>query len=227
MGDLGLPERHGVVGVGHVAADGAVHLLVLEEEDRVLVADRRAEQAAGVVRGRRDDDLEARHVGEERLDRLRVVERAVDAAAVRRPDRHRHAVAVVRAVAHPRRLGHDLVERREDEVGELDLGDRPQAVDRGADRGADDHRLGQRRVDDAVVAELGPQAVGGQEHAALLADVLAQDDDRLVAAHLVGERLADGVDERARRHQRSASGAVGVDVAQSRSPDRGRAATSA
>ena len=205
MGDLGLAERDRVVGVGDVAADGSIHLLVLEEEHRVLVADRRAEQAAGVVRRGRHDHLEPRHVGEERLDRLRVIERAVDAAAVRGADRHRHAVAVVRAVAHPRRLGHDLVEGREDEVGELDLGDRAQAVDRGADRGPDDHRLGQRRVDHAVVAELGPQAVGGQEDAALLADVLAEHDDRLVAAHLVGERLADGVDERARRHQSSSA----------------------
>ena len=113
----------------------------------------------------------------------------MDAAAVRRPDDHRHAVAVVRAIAHPGRLGHDLVERREDEVGELDLAHRPQPVDRRADRRADDHRLGQRRIDDPVVAELAPQPVRRQEHAALLADVLAQHDDRLVPAHLVGERL--------------------------------------
>ena len=52
----------------------------------------------------------------------------------------------------------------------------PQAVDGGADRGADDHRLGQRRVDHPLVAELGPQAVGREEHAALLADVLAEHD---------------------------------------------------
>ena len=120
----GLAERHDVVAVGDVAADGAVHLLVLEEEHRVVVADRGSEQARGVVRRRGDDDLEPGHVGEERLDRLRVVQRAVDAAAVRGADGHRHAVAVVRAVAHPRRLGHELVERRVDEVGELDLGDR-------------------------------------------------------------------------------------------------------
>ena len=69
----------------------------------------------------------------------------------------------------------------------------------------DDHRFGQRRVDHAIVAELGPQAVRGQEDAALLADVLAEHDDRLVAAHLVGQRLADGVDERARRHQSGSS----------------------
>ena len=140
-------------------------------------------------------------MGEERLDRLRVVQRPVHAAAVRRADHHRHAEPVVRAVAHPRRLGHDLVERRVDEVRELDLGDRPQPVHRGADRRADDHRLGQRRVDDPVVAELGPQAVGREEHAALLADVLAQHDDRLVAAHLLGHALADRLDERPDRHQ--------------------------
>ena len=124
MRDRRLAERHEVLVRRDVAADRAVHLLVLEEQDRVVVADGRSEQARGVVGRRRDDDLEARHVGEERLDRLRVVQRAVDPAAVRRADGHRDAEAVVRAVAHPRRLGHELVERRMDEVGELDLGDR-------------------------------------------------------------------------------------------------------
>ena len=80
---LGRAERHRVVRVRHVAPDGAVHLLVLEEQHRVVVADRRAEQAPGVGRGRGDDHLQARDVGEERLHRLRVVQRAVDAAAVR------------------------------------------------------------------------------------------------------------------------------------------------
>ena len=200
--DRRLAEGHDVLGRGDVAAHGPVHLLVLEEEHRVVVADRRAQETGGVVRRRRDDDLQPRHVGEERLDRLRVVQRAVDPAAVRRADGHRDAEAVVRAVAHPRRLGHELVERREDEVRELDLGDRAKAVHRRADRGADDHRLGQRRVDDAIVAELGPQAVRGEEDAALLPDVLAEQDDRRVAPHLLGHRVADGLDERLERHPR-------------------------
>ena len=84
-----------------------------------------------------------------------------------------------------------------DEVRELDLGDRAQAVDGRTDRGADDHRLGERGVDHAIVAELAPQAVRGEEHAALLADVLAQDDDGLVAPHLLGHAVADRLDERA------------------------------
>ena len=61
--------------------------------------------------------------------------------------------------------------------------------------GADDHRLGHWRVDHPLVAELGPQAVGRQEHAALLADVLAEHDDALVAPHLVGKGVADRLDE--------------------------------
>ena len=153
-----------------------------------------AQQPADVVRRRRDDHLQARDVGEERLDRLRVVQRAVDAAAIRRAERHRAREGAVRAEAHARRLGQDLVERREDEVGELDLRHRPQAVDRGADRDADDHRLGQRRVQHAVAAELVVQPVGGEEDAALLAHVLAQHDDRVVAAHLLCERRANRLD---------------------------------
>jgi len=129
----------------------------------------------------------------------------MDAAAVRGADDHRDVVAVVGAIAHPGRLGHDLVERREDEVGKLDLAHRPQPVDGRPDRRADDHRFGERRIDHPLVAELRPQPVGREEHAALLADVLAKDDDRRVAAHLLGEGLADGVDERARRHQSTPS----------------------
>ena len=64
-------------------------------------------------------------------------------------------------------------------------GHRPQAGHGRADGHADDHRLGQRRVQHAVAAELVVQPVGGEEDAALLAHVLAEHDDRLVAAHLL------------------------------------------
>ena len=44
----------------------------------------------------------------------------------------------------------------------------------------------ERRIDDPVLAELAEQAVRREEHAALQADVLAEQDHRLVAAHLLG-----------------------------------------
>ena len=61
--DLGLADRHQpVLDVGHVELVAVEHL-VLEEDHRVGVADRRLEQALGVggVVGR--DHLQARHVG--------------------------------------------------------------------------------------------------------------------------------------------------------------------
>ena len=80
-------------------------------------------------------------------------------------------------VAHLRELADDLVVRRVDEAVELDLADRPVAAQGQADRRADDAGLGERGVDDAVLAEVLLQAVGDPEDAAELADVLAHDQD--------------------------------------------------
>ena len=67
------------------------------------------------------------------------------------------------------------------EVGELDLGDGPQAAHRHADRQPGDAELHHRRVDHAFGPKLGQQPVGGAEHPAERADVLAEDDDPFVA----------------------------------------------
>ena len=142
-------------------------------------------------------------MGEERLDRLRVVERAMDSTAVWGPERHGTREGAVRAEAHPRRLREDLVERRKYEVGELDLRHGSKACDRGADRDADDHRFGERRIEHAVATELVVQPVGGQEDAAFLAYVLTQNDDRFVASHLLGERVAHCFDQGHDGHQSS------------------------
>ncbi len=64
---------------------------------------------------------------------------------------------------------------------------------------ADDRRLGQRRVDHALAAEAIEQPVGGAEHAAVVRHVLAEDDDALVARHLLVER---GVDRLHHGHDR-------------------------
>ena len=50
--------------------------------------------------------------------------------------------------------GDDRVERAADEVGELQLGDRPLAHPGRTEGGADEALLGDRRVDHAFVAEL-------------------------------------------------------------------------
>src|SRR5688500_9382352 len=144
---------------------------------------------------RSSDDGEARRVGEVRLAGLAVVVAAADAAAVGRADDHGDLVLAAAAVADLRGLRHQLVEAGEDEVLELDLRDRAQAVRRHADGGADDERLVERRVEHARIAVLRPEAVGGAEDAAVLADVLAEDDDVAVAAHGLVEGVRDGLDQ--------------------------------
>ncbi len=67
----------------------------------------------------------------------------------------------------------------------------PQADDRCADGGADDPRLRQRRVHDAIGAELLDEAIGHLEGAAVDADVLAHQQDALVVAHLRAQPVGD------------------------------------
>ena len=58
-------------------------------------------------------------------------------------------------------------------------------------RRADDADLGDRRVDDALLAELVDQSVGDLERSAVRADVFADAEDVLVALHLLEQRLAN------------------------------------
>ena len=105
----------------------------------------------------------------------------------RRDDRHRRADAP----ALLRGDRDEVVPCARDEVGELHLRDRAHAHDRGAGRAGDDRRLRERRVDHAPGAELLLEAERHLERAAVDADVLAEHEDALVAAHLLPEAVAD------------------------------------
>ena len=91
-------------------------------------------------------------------------------------DRKADAASPVRL----RRDGDDHVERARDEVGELELDDRALAHPGRAEGGADESLLGDRRVDDALVAELLEEPLRDAERAAEVADVLAEQEDALV-----------------------------------------------
>ena len=110
----------------------------LEEHHRVGIADRGEQQPVGAARRGGDDHAQARDVREQRLGALRVVLGRMDAAAHRRAQHHRAGEPAARAVAQPRRMVDELVDRRIDEAQELDLGDRPQALRGQADRQAGD-----------------------------------------------------------------------------------------
>ena len=169
---------------------------MLEEEDRVVVADRGRHHPLHVGRERRRHDLEPRDRHRPILDALGVLRAEARAAAVARLDHERQLHLAVRHVARLRDLVHDDVPADREEVRKHDLGDRPQARHRGAHRGAQDRLLGDRRVAHARRAELVEQADGRLEHAARARDVLAEEHDVFVAAHLLrhagGDRVAIG-----------------------------------
>jgi hypothetical protein len=104
-------------------------------------------------------------------------------------DRHGRAGAV----ALLGRDGDEVIPRAGDEVRELHLGDGTEAHYRRARAGADDRRLGEGCVEDTPVSELLLEAERDLERAAVHADVLADHEHALVAAHLgaqsVGDRL--------------------------------------
>jgi hypothetical protein len=87
-----------------------------------------------------------------------------------------------------------LVERRIDEVGELNFRDRPQPLHRHADRDTHDRRLGERRIDDAVGPELFEKPLGNEKDIAADADVLAQDQGPFVGAQRRLQRRPHGFD---------------------------------
>ena len=161
--------------------------LRLEEDDRVRAADRLAQQAVGVGRGARRHHAQARGVRVVRLRGVAVVLDAADAAAERHPDDHGQRELAPRPVAQLGEVAGDLLEGGVGERVELHLDDRDEAVHRHADGGADDAGLGERRVEDPVLAEAAGQPVGDAEDPAERADVLAEDDDAVVGGQAVGQ----------------------------------------
>ena len=107
---------------------------MLEEDHRILAADRGAKQAIRVERRRRTYHPKSGAVGEQRRARLRVIDRATDVAAVCGSQHDRGTVRPVGPPAHGRQLVADLHVRRPDVVEELHLDHRLPATDRHADR---------------------------------------------------------------------------------------------
>ena len=135
---------------------------IFEVHHRPAVANGRDQQTFGVGRAGRNNDLEARYVRENRVHRLGVlctcataVARRTRPCAVRRPQHHEHIDLAAHHVVHLGRLVDDLVVADPDEVDEREIDDRTQSGHRGADGRADKAHLGDRGVDDPVLAELG------------------------------------------------------------------------
>ena len=97
------------------------------------------------------------------------------------PDHQRHVELAAGHVQQGGGVVEDLVEGQQAEVDGHDLDDRPHPAQGGADAGADERRLRQRGVADPFGAELLQQAEADREAAAVAADVLAHEEDPVVA----------------------------------------------
>src|SRR5690606_4319394 len=178
--------------IGNVDALAPIEILRLEEDHRVRIANRGDEKPLRIVRIRRDHDLEAGDVSEPRLGALRVERAGAIAASPRRTDddRDRSAPAPMRR----RSVLDDRIEAGRDEISELDLDDGTKALEPGADGEADDAVLAHRRIDHPSPSEALVETGRGLERAAERADVLAEDEDAVVALHLLDQRAVDGLE---------------------------------
>ena len=190
--DVGETHRDGVVAVRDRAFD-EIELLVLEEDDRVVVADGGLEQALGVGRGGGHADLQAGDVGEPGLQRLRVLGGVAAAAALLGPNDHRQGDFAAEHVAHLGGLVGDRLHAEAQKVGVHDLADWAGAGRGGANGQRGDRFLGDRRVANSLEAELVDQSLGYAKDAAAApdGDVLAEDENGRVAPHLLAQRLVE------------------------------------
>ena len=131
-------DRHDLVAFRHWTPGASVQVLVLEVHDRIVIADGGFQQSFRVVGGRRRHDLQPRTMDEPRFGVLRVIQAPADITATRRAHDNGHRCPAAVTVPERRRLVDDLIEPARDEIGELHLGDRPVATQRGADADADD-----------------------------------------------------------------------------------------
>ncbi len=94
----------------------------------------------------------------------------------------------------------DLVEREQREVDAHHLRHRAQAHDGRANRRADDPRLGDGGIYDAAFAKLIQKAAGDRVGASVGADIFADEEDAIIALHLLAQRLADRLAKSDLRH---------------------------
>ena len=192
--DVRLAEGDDIVLLRHLAL-AHIERLVFEEGDRVGAADRGLHQALGVIgrAGRRH--LEARHMHEPGFHDLRMLGRDQPGGAAGQADDDGHARLSAGHVAHLGGLVDDLVHRAGDEIDIHDLDHRAHAGERGAHAEADNARLRDGGLEDAV-RPLVHDALGDGIGAAMGDHVLADDEHALVAGHFLMQRFPERVAER-------------------------------
>ena len=162
---------------------------MFQVEHRIVVAHGGFQQALGIVGCRGNDDFDAWRMKEPRLGARRMKWPALGASTGGTTDHywHRHPHAPVHLVGHV----DDLVKATGDEVDELHLRNRTHAHQGCPDGGTDDGGLGHGCIDDAIRSELFQEARADFECSPVGSHVFTEQEDGLVAAHLLTYCLAN------------------------------------
>src|SRR5690606_17957745 len=110
-----------------------IQALWLQEDDRIVLLDRRQQHAFGVIRVRRDHRHQTGHMSKDSFRTLAVCLSAEDASTIRRANRDWGPELASGAIAQPCRLRDQLIERRPNVVGELYFHNRTQTISAHAD----------------------------------------------------------------------------------------------
>src|ERR1700687_3583906 len=123
------------------------------------------------------------------FEALAVLRAELMSAALGRANDYRHCGLTTEHVVYFRRTIDHLIHREQREVYSHQFDYRSEPAHRGADPRADNSQFGDRSIADALFAVNGEQSVGDLECAAEVADLLAHDEDPLVAVEFLTQRL--------------------------------------
>src|ERR1700691_5171093 len=107
---MSAPRHRGLVRIA--VERPVVETLRLEEDHRIVILDRRDQEALGVVWIRGHDDLETADMRKDPLGALRMRLTAADAAAAGCADGHGRKEFAGAAITQSRQFAHDLIEAR-------------------------------------------------------------------------------------------------------------------
>src|SRR5215467_14931731 len=120
-----------------------------------------------------------------------MVLRRADSAAVGDADDQRALVSAAGSGAQAARVRNQLLHAGQTKSFELNLSDGFQAVNGKANGGSDNGGFRERRIHDALVAELFQQSLRDSEHTAIFSHVLTEDQNTRISFHLLFERQID------------------------------------
>ena len=144
---------------------------MLEEDHRVVAANRRSQQTIRIQSGRRTDDPQSRAMRKQRRASLGVIDRAANVSAISRPDDDRRREIVVGAPAHSRELVAKLHVGGPDVIEELDLDYRLESTNGKTNRAPNDVGFSKWRIVHPRPAELFLQPPRDLEHATFALDL--------------------------------------------------------